>query len=186
MRNRLRRILTEISPHECQEKSKRICQTVLASPQYRSASVVMVFLSMQHEVDTTPIILDAWQHGKTVVVPHVAWQQKHMIPVEINSLDTGIKTGWAGLRNPISQTPVPYADIDLTLTPGLGFDRCGNRLGRGAAYYDRFFTSSGFRAAKWAVAFHVQIQDEIPYDDQDVPVDAIITEEGFIDCSGSN
>ncbi len=186
MRNRLRQILTKITPEARQEKSKRICQTVLASPQYRSASVVMAFLSMQHEVDTTPIILNAWQNDKTVVVPRVFWQQKHMIAVEINSLDTGVKTEWSGLRNPICETPVPYADIDLTLTPGLGFDRRGNRLGRGGSYYDRFFMSSGFRAAKWAVAFGIQIQDEIPYDDQDVPVDAIITEEGFIDCSGSN
>mgnify|MGYP001770361598 CR=1 FL=1 len=103
-----------------------------------------------------------------------------MIPVEIQSLDTGLQTDRMGLRNPTTGTPVPFEDIDLVIVPGLGFDRKGNRLGRGGAYYDRFLSSPGMRAEKWAVAFSEQILDAIPHEEKDVPMNAIVTDTGIL------
>ena len=105
-----------------------------------------------------------------------------MLPIKITSLATGFKTDRHGLRNPANGVPVPFEDIDLIITPGLGFDKNGNRLGRGAAFYDTFFKHTKITAARWAVAFSEQICDEIPHDDSDVPVDAIITENEVIIC----
>jgi len=79
---------------------------------------------------------------------------------------------------------VPHEDIDLVIVPGLGFDRQGNRLGRGGAYYDRFLASPGMHAKKWAVAFAEQILDAVPHDDKDIPVDAIITDAGILRMQG--
>jgi 5-formyltetrahydrofolate cyclo-ligase len=134
-------------------------------------------------VDTAPIILYAWQQGKTVAVPKVSWAQRHMIPVEIQSLDTGVETGRNGLRNPTGGVPVPFEELDLILTPGLGFDRRGNRLGRGGSYYDRFFKSQGLHAARWALSFSLQVLDRIPVDEEDMPVDALVTETGIHPCT---
>jgi 5-formyltetrahydrofolate cyclo-ligase len=180
LRNELRQILARMPEAVRQEKSRQVCGYLLGADDYKRASVVMVFLSMPGEVDTTPILLDAWQQGKTVVVPQVLWDRRHMIPVEIRSLKSGLDVDKKGLRNPTAGEPVPYEEIDLVIVPGLGFDRQCNRLGRGGAYYDRFFTSPGLGALKWAVAFSEQIVDAIPHDEHDMPVDALICEAGFI------
>jgi 5-formyltetrahydrofolate cyclo-ligase len=182
LRQKLKQQLVQMSREEIASQSKHICEYVMESDVFRKASVVMAFLSMPHEVDTTPLILTAWQRGKTVAVPKISWQQRHMIPVEINSLETGLKTDEHGLRNPTGGVPVPFDEIDLVITPGLGFDAAGNRLGRGGSYYDTFFTSNKIKAARWALAFSHQVCDHIPHDDSDVPVDAVVTENGIIVC----
>ena len=105
-----------------------------------------------------------------------------MIPVEITSLETGLKTEQMGLRTPTNGVPVPFDEIDLVLTPGLGFDKKGNRLGRGGAFYDNFFKHKKMTAARWALAFSVQVCDEIPHDDSDAPIDAVVTENEVILC----
>ena len=103
-----------------------------------------------------------------------------MIPVQINSLDTGFSTGASGLRNPIAGVPVPFEEIDLVVTPALGFDRKGNRLGRGGSYYDRFFANDKLRAYKCGFAYAEQVIDSIPVTEHDKPVDSLVTDNGVM------
>lgn len=180
LRRDLKFKLMQMSSGDRVEKSRLICDYVAGSDVFRQASVVMAFLPLPHEVDTTPLILAAWQQGKTVAVPKVSWEQRHMIPVELQSLETGLQTELMGLRSPTNGTPVPFEEIDLVITPGLGFDRAGNRLGRGGAYYDRFFVAHRIKAARWGVAFSEQLCETVPHDDRDVPVDAVVTEHGIL------
>ncbi len=175
--------LQQLSEQSRAEKSRKISQYLIQNEKFKCAHSVMLYLSLAHEVDTTPIILQCWQQEKTVVVPKVSWQQRHMIPVEINSLETGISTGASGLRNPTTGIPMPLEDIDLVVAPGLAFDRKGNRLGRGGAYYDRFLASPNLKAAVCSLAFAEQIVDTVPMDGHDQTVDFIVTDEGLINCS---
>ncbi len=177
LRHDIKSRLMAISAKARVEKSKAICRLIVESEEFQRAAVVMAFLSLPHEVETTPLILHAWQQGKTVAVPKISWEQRHMIPVEITSLETGLHTDDKGLRNPTNGTPVPFEDIDLVVAPGLGFDRAGNRLGRGGGYYDRFFASGKITATRWAVAFSEQLCDEIPHDENDVVMHAVVTED---------
>ena len=182
LRHEIKQRLVQMSKEDRIAKSKQICERIIDAPVFRKATVVMMYLSMPHEVDTTLLILSAWQQGKTVAVPKVSWQQRHMLPVELTSLETGLKTEQMGLRTPTNAIPIPFDQIDLIITPGLGFDKNGNRLGRGGAFYDNFFKHEKITAARWAVAFSGQIYDEIPNDDSDVPIDAVVTENEIIIC----
>ena len=177
----LRRELTDcllaISPEQRSEKSRKACNHLISTAHFQEASTVMMFISLPHEVDTSEVILHAWQLGKIVAVPKVSWQQRHMIAVQINSLETGFSTAASGLRNPISGVPVPFGEIDLVVTPGLGFDNKGHRLGRGAAYYDRFFANPELKAAKCGFGFAEQLLDSIPTDDHDESIDMLVTDE---------
>lgn len=182
MRREIKSRLIKLEDQQRAEKSRQLCRNLIGTPQFRNASTVMIYLSMPYEVDTTPIILHCWQQGKTVVVPKVSWQQRHMIPIEINSLETGISTGAGGLRNPTTGVPMPIDDIDIVVAPGLAFDKKGNRLGRGGAYYDRFLASDQLKAAVCTLAFNEQIVDEVPTDEHDKTVDFIVTEDRIINC----
>jgi 5-formyltetrahydrofolate cyclo-ligase len=69
---------------------------------------------------------------------------------------------------------------DLIVVPGLAFDRGGNRLGHGFGYYDRFLEVLPERVLRVGLAFTGQLVSEVPVDEWDIPVHALVTEEGVI------
>jgi 5-formyltetrahydrofolate cyclo-ligase len=82
--------------------------------------------------------------------------------------------------------PTPSARVvtpDLIITPVLAFDRRGGRLGQGAGCYDR--TLAALRAAcpllVLGLAYAGQEVAEVPAEPHDQRLDAILTEEGYIE-----
>ena len=176
LRLEMQKCLVAMADEERKDKSRKGCKNLISTPGFQNASTIMIYLSLPHELDTSEAILCAWQMGKTVVVPKVSWQQRHMIPVVINSLETGFSAEVSGLRNPIMGVPVPFEDIDLVVAPGLAFDRKGNRLGRGGSFYDRFFANKELRAAKCGLGFSDQVIESVPVTEHDIPVDFLVTD----------
>jgi len=180
LRRELQNCLLEMDEKQRAEKSHKACQNLISTPEFQNASAVMMYLSLPHEVDTSEAILHAWQLGKTVAVPKISWQQRHMIPVQINSLETAFSTEASGLRNPVTGLPLPFEEIDLVVAPAIGFDRKGHRLGRGGSYYDRFFANKQLKASRCGLAFAEQIVDFIPVTEHDEPIDFLVTDEEII------
>jgi len=180
LRRKLLSCLLAIPSEQRSERSRKACRNLVSTEQFQGASTIMMFLSLPHEVDTSEAILHAWQLGKAVAVPKISWQQRHMIPVRINSLETGLSTGASGLRHPIAGMPVPFGEIDLVVTPALGFDKKGNRLGRGGSYYDRFFANEELKAARCGFGFAEQIVESLPVTEHDKSVDIVVTDEEII------
>ena len=73
--------------------------------------------------------------------------------------------------------------FDLVIVPGVAFDRQGGRLGYGKGYYDRFLDQS--HAFRLALAFDFQLLETVPTEIHDVPMDGILTENGFYFCGDS-
>jgi len=182
MRHNLRSRLFALPQSQRRAESKQASQNLIDTDEYKKASAIMIFLSLPHEIDTTAVILDAWQQGKTISVPKVSWEQRHMIPVEITSLETGFSEERGGFKNPTTGVPMPQEDIDLVITPGLAYDAKGNRLGRAGGYYDRFFASKLLRAKKCGFCFSQQVVDSVPVDESDECVDFIVTDAGVVVC----
>ena len=180
LRRKLQNCLLAIPLEQRSEKSRKACRNLVSIPQFQSASTVMMYLFLPDEADTSEAILHAWQLGKVVVVPKVSWKQRHMIAVQIESLETGFSTEVSGLRNPIAGVPMPFEEIDLVVTPALGFDRKGNRLGRGGSYYDRFFANAELKASRCGFGFAEQLVETIPVTELDEPVELLVTDEEII------
>ena len=180
LRVKLQKSLLEMSEEKRGEKSRKACKNLFSTPQFQRAATIMMYLSLPHEVDTSEAVLYSWQLGKTVVMPRISWQQRHMIPVKISSLETGFSTSSSGLRNPITGVPIPIEEIDLVVAPALGFDRKGNRLGRGGSFYDRFFANEQFHAPRCGFAFTEQLIESVPVAEHDEPVDFIVTDEEIL------
>jgi 5-formyltetrahydrofolate cyclo-ligase len=183
LREKLQERLLEMSERQKTAKSKKACQNLISTPQFQNASTIMLYLSLPYEADTTEAILCAWQLGKIVTVPKISWQQRQMIPVQINSLETGFSTEITGLRNPLKGTPTAIEKIDLVVAPALGFDRKGNRLGHGGSYYDRFFANMALKAQKCGFAFAEQVIEEVPTRNHDRRMDFLVTDEEIIHCN---
>lgn len=176
----LRKRLQKITPVERAEKSQRACQNLISTPEFQSAATLMMYLPLPHELDICEAILKAWQMEKTVAVPKISWEQRHMIPVEITTLETDFATEVMGIRNPVNGRPVPFEDIDLVVTPALGYDRKGNRLGRGGSYYDRFFANERLKAVRCGMGFVEQVVNEIPVAEHDESIDFLVTDKEVI------
>ncbi len=177
LRQRLRAVVAALSPEEISARSLRACHLLFEQPEYIQAEAVMVFLSLPTEVDTTPLVLRAWQDRKRVVAPKVSWNQRRMLPVEIRSLTDDVAVSTMGIREPTAGVPIPTPLINLVVVPGLGFDELGNRLGRGRGFYDRFLSNPEFTGVACALAFEVQVTPSIPTEPLDRHVDMLVTDE---------
>jgi 5-formyltetrahydrofolate cyclo-ligase len=176
LRQQLRERLAAISPEDARRRSAAACQLLCDQQECRRIDVVMIFLSTPQEVDTAQIALHAWSAGKRVLAPRVSWEQRRMLPIEIQSLTTDVQPGLMGIREPVEGMPVPVSDIDLVVVPGLGFDEQGNRLGRGRGFYDRFLSHRDFRGIACALAFEEQVVPAVPVAEQDVRMHMLVTD----------
>jgi 5-formyltetrahydrofolate cyclo-ligase len=66
----------------------------------------------------------------------------------------------------------------------MAFDAMGRRLGKGYGYYDRFLSGLAGSAVTVGLAFSRQLLPEVPVDAWDIPVDAVVTENGVIRVPG--
>ncbi len=177
LREKIRRVLAGIDSAALRERSIRACRRLADQPEFTRAEVVMVFLSTAHEIDTSSLVLQAWEAGKRVLAPRISWEQRRMLPTEIRSLTDDISRGPLGMREPMSGPPIPVTDIDLVLVPGLGFDHVGHRIGRGRGFYDRFLAHRDFRGAACGLALAEQFVDPIPASRHDRSVALVVTDE---------
>lgn len=188
-RRKVREALSGLTVTDVEARSLRIRGHLLELGEYKAAESVMIFVPMDRpagepEVDLQPLAESAWRMGKTVLVPRVDWTRREMDAVETESLDR-LVTGRYGLREPADGPVRRPEEIDLIILPGLAYDRCGRRLGRGGGYYDRFLARPGVRATTCGVAMAGQVLDEVPTGQYDRPVDVLITDEGVLRFDGT-
>jgi 5-formyltetrahydrofolate cyclo-ligase len=174
-RAEIKRRLRKLSAEEKARKSAVICDRVMRLPEWRGAKVVMLFATMPEEVDTGALFTTAFAEGKRVVAPRCVTAERRILPVLMRGM-SDLAPGAYEIMEPVGAETAAVEEIDFVLVPGYGFDREGNRLGKGAGYYDKFMSQPGFRAARCAVAFWTQILDEVPHDPYDLPVQILVTE----------
>jgi 5-formyltetrahydrofolate cyclo-ligase len=63
---------------------------------------------------------------------------------------------------------------DLLLVPGLGFDKTGERLGRGKGFYDKYLEN--FNGLKIGICTSEQLLEGIPTEPHDIHMDGLITD----------
>lgn len=179
IRRQLREMLAAMPADQRHRKSQLACDLIASSPEFHQAWIIMLYLSTTEEVDTAPLALRAWQSGKTVVVPKVSWDQRRILPIEINSLQAGLTVSGQGVREPVAGKPVPVNEIDLVIVPGLGFTEKGYRIGRGMGFYDRFLAQGEFLGLSCGLCFQEQVVGTLPVLDHDVPLSMLVSDQGI-------
>ena len=151
-------------------------------PVWREADVVHTYVgAIEGEVATRDLVRRALADGKRVVCPRVRWRPPRLESWAIGSLDDLVESR-RGLWEPDTSKaePVTAGELDVVIVPGLAFDRRGWRIGFGAGLYDRFL--SAVEAPRVALAFSLQLQESLPVEPHDEPVDWIVTEGETIAC----
>jgi 5-formyltetrahydrofolate cyclo-ligase len=164
--------------------SKKIINRLIDTEYYKNANTIMCYISFGSEINTHEFIRNCIKDGKRIVVPVTFHEPREMKPSQILSFDE-LEPGYFNILTPKKEF-IRYIDpkeIDLIIVPGAVFDRKGYRIGFGGGYYDRFLADKiNDKSTKISVAFHLQIIDEVPKEEHDVPVDIIITEKEIINC----
>jgi 5-formyltetrahydrofolate cyclo-ligase len=151
---------------------------------FKEACIIHIFLSKADEPETSQIIELAWKSGKQIGVPCVLPDTLELFHSQLNSFED-LRPGALGVLEPSPEqrTALTPESFDLVIVPGVAFDRQGGRLGYGKGYYDRFLDQS--LAFRLALAFDFQILETVPTEMHDVPMDGILTENGFYFCGDS-
>jgi len=168
--------LKDLSAFERRSMSLAACRRVEELDAFSSAAVVMLYMPLPTELDVTSLALRCLQLGKSICVPRMEWDTKRMVAIRMERFDDQGMRLAHGVREPVEGAPVPAEDIDLILCPGLAFDGYGRRLGRGGGVYDRFLVQPHLRAAVVGIGFDVQVLDEVPVWEHDVPLHAVVTD----------
>ena len=176
-RNDLRQSLKRIKSADRKLKSQVILKRLLKTAEYRNARHILTYVSLPDEVDTRHFIRQAIRDGKYVYVPRIYPARKKIKLFQIASLREDLRKGSFGIAEPIARKSrqARPAELDLVIVPGLGFDRKGARLGRGAGYFDRFLSRTK-NAVRIGLSFRQQLRTKIPAGRHDVRMDRVVTD----------
>jgi len=177
IRARMQAKLAAMSDEERHEASSAACTRLAGLEVFKHAGLVMLYMPLAGEVDTTSLAIRCFQMGKTVCVPRMDWKRKDLNAVEVTGFDDHVmETDEHGLRSPRGGRPVVPESIDLVVVPALAFDTQGNRVGRAGGYFDRFLLRLKRSAVSVGLAFDGQIIDAAPVSERHVRLDVIVTD----------
>ena len=151
--------------------------------EFEPGTVVSGFSPIRSEADIRPLMFAMREKGARLCLPVVKDRETIIFRDLVRGaelVDTGF--GTAG--------PGPEAEIidpQLLLVPLSAFDATGNRIGYGAGHYDRAIArlrDKGMTPRLIGIAFACQEVEAVPAEPHDVPLDAILTEDGLRHLGG--
>ncbi len=153
-------------------RSASIMQEVENLDVFRDATVVLLYWSMDDEVQTHDFV-EKWYKGKTILLPCVDGDTLRLRRYTgANSMHAGEQFG---IAEPIGDEFTDLDKIDVIIVPGVAFDHAGHRMGRGRGFYDRLLRTTP-QAFKIGVAFDFQMVPLVPTEPHDVKMDKVISE----------
>jgi len=216
LRSQVRSRLKEFPKQLQKQEATAMTEKFIGLPQWDSSRDVLLFLSMKGEIDTHGLIKAAVLQGKRIWAPrlygnemkfHLIWDAPSTGEFPVSKVseagisakgvetlpDLDLEYNPYGLWEPRSTAPLftpQQGEHSVIATPGLAFDRQGNRLGRGKAFYDKWLS----RQIKWietgqmtpvGIGFSIQLLETVPRDEHDQTLPQLIIGGEHIYCNSS-
>ena len=151
----------------------------------KTEKTVLAYCSVGNEPSTLALIDSLLKSGRKVCLPlctdldeegHRTGAFDAMEARVITSFDD-LTAGAYGIPEPKADTElVPAEEVDIVILPCVGCDRQCRRIGHGAGYYDKYLTTVRKDCFTMALCYEEALADELPMEEHDVPVDAVVTE----------
>lgn len=187
IKNEIRRQIKEIIKTECNkpgyknQAARSVYEKITGSQTYQNSPAILGYMALNDELDITSCLEDALKAGKKVALPRILGDSMDFFWIDnISQVNEGSFSILEPEDNGNPVTPTELKDA-LILVPGRAFTQNGKRLGRGKGYYDKWFSrmrlsQSSKEFTKWGVCFSCQIVQDIPADENDIPMDKIISD----------
>lgn len=144
---------------------------LLSHSRILAAHTVLMYCSLPDEVDTHDALDRLVQMGKRVLLPQVTGRETMCLRIYRDRDD--LREGAFHILEPQGPVFIDYEEVDVAVVPGMAFDGCGHRLGRGRGYYDRLLPQLS-RAYKIGVCFDYQKVGDVPTGPYDVVMDEVL------------
>lgn len=191
-RSRIRKALRKARRSLDEEKrasgERTMCRRLLGLAVYRRARTLAVYYAFDGEPSIASVAAAAARHGKRVYAPVIVRQHMLFAPVTGAAL---LKPNVFGIPEPALERMIDARHLDLVLTPLVGFDERGVRMGMGRGYYDRAFRflrnrKSWTRPKLLGIAWSFQQVRELPKQPWDIPLWGAVTERAFHRFTGED
>lgn len=158
-----------LSKEEVAELSLQVVAHIEQMPTFQSAKTVLIYYPANNEVDVLSLI-KKYKREKTFLLPMVHRNSMDACPYEGNAK---MHRGKYNIPEP---TTAPHkGTIDMIIVPGVGFDKQGNRLGRGGGYYDKFIARISRKTQLVGVGYDFQLAESIPASRRDKKMNFVVT-----------
>lgn len=186
IRREKRRCRREIPPRLRHLHSLAAARHFVNSPLFRQSRRIAIYLAADGEIDPAPLAVRAAVAGKDVFLPVLRPMLKRSLWFAEHRNDEPLRVNRFGIGEPDirKRKAVPPWSIDLILLPLTAFDDRGNRLGMGGGFYDRTLAylqsrTCWFKPRLIGLAHSCQQADHLHSEPWDIPLQGIITEQGF-------
>ena len=170
LRKQIREQKRSMTAEQIQQKSAVLAEKFRACELYQAAKTIYGYLPYNQEVRTVPMLHQALLDGKRVAVPKVYGEEmKFLYMTDLSQ----VETGYAGIPEPVADSPVADDPTALVLMPGLAFTAQGDRMGYGGGFYDKFLAAEPNHPTV-ALCYDFQMVDTLPTQAHDIPVDLVL------------
>ena len=176
LRQHIRETRQNLTALQQQQAAQRITQQALSFIEQHQARNIALYLAVDGEIATQPLIEQLWQQGKNVYLPVLhPFCKGHLLFLRYLP-DTPMKQNKYGIFEPHLnvQNVLPLEQLDVIFTPLVAFDKQGNRLGMGGGFYDR--TLQHWQQQRFipvGLAHQCQQVDALPVESWDMPLERI-------------
>ena len=153
-------------------RSRAIMSKVEELDRFREAKVVLLYWSMEDEVQTHAFV-EKWYKSKTILLPCVDGDDLRLR--QYTGADCMREGEQFGIGEPTGEEYTDLESVDAIIVPGVAFDKEGHRMGRGRGFYDRLLKSTP-NAYKIGVCFDFQMVESVPVEPHDVMMDRVVGE----------
>jgi 5-formyltetrahydrofolate cyclo-ligase len=185
LRNRLRKQRQSLSLKEREEKSTAIARNLSRYLPFQRAKSVAFYMPTPEEVDACIAMEMAQMMSKAIFLPVInrsTFRQGALLFHSYTAGETRLISNRYGIEEPehLAGNCVRGDELDLVCMPLVGFNRYGDRIGMGAGFYDRSFARTRYRRTHLVGLAYCCQEAEFEPAPHDVPMQAVITEEGNI------
>lgn len=179
IREKLLEVRSNLSIVAYREKSKQIIAHLKEQSEYKKASVVHCYVSMNRrkEVNTHNLLKELVNSNKKTVVSVTNFEDGTLSHRYLESTDDLKENKW-GVPEPVKGEVANVSELDLVIVPMVGGDEEKNRIGYGKGFYDRFL--QGVSCPAIGLLFDCCLVDSVPVESFDVSLHKCITESKII------
>lgn len=181
-----------LSAHEQASASRQFARILRRANLLRPGRRVAVYVAHDSEADPAAIVRLARRNGCKLYLPAIADYRHRRMEFRRYARDTHLRPNRYGIAEPErgAAARIAAGHLDLVLVPLVAVDAHGTRLGTGAGFYDRCLqhlrVGRRWRRPKLiGLAYEFQRVDRLAARAWDVPLDALITQQGLYPLKGS-
>jgi 5-formyltetrahydrofolate cyclo-ligase len=186
LRKEMKLKLNALPKEQFKTEGKAAAERLSTTDLWKQHDTVLIYLSMPDELDTSALLDIAFCNNKKVYAPKVE-SDTSMNFFRVTPDSSSWVIGAFDIREPCGKSEDKFnfsGEKVLVVSPGLAFDKKGNRIGRGKGFYDRFYEKL-FNASPdskiCALCMSIALVDEVPTEEFDRKVNAICTKDEFIE-----